>query len=80
MEHIYLSVVTSEVKLTYELPSQEQNGLDRKLKTGANKEVIERWAEAIDCHCIEARFCAKIMHKRNAGPSVKLLVDKELVL
>ena len=50
------------------------------MKTGANKEVMERWAEAIDCYYIEARLCAKPMHTRDAGPFVKLLVDKELVL
>jgi hypothetical protein len=78
--HINPSVVASEVKFTYKLPSQEQNGLDRELKTGANKEVFKRWAEAIDCHYMESIVSAKPMHKRNAGPSVKLLVDEELVL
>lgn len=72
--------MTSEVKFTYKLPSQEQNSLYRELETRANKEVFERWTEAIDCHYIKARFCAEIMYKRNADPSVKLLVDKELVL
>ena len=78
--HIKPSVVTSEVKFTYKLPSQEQNSLDRELEMVVNKDVFERWAEAIDCHYIEVRFCAKIMYKRDADPSVKLLVDKELVL
>jgi hypothetical protein len=78
--HINPSVVISEVNFTYKLPSQEQNSLDRELETGANKEIFERWAEAIDCHYIEARFCAKVMYKRDADPSVKLLVDKKLVL
>ena len=71
--------MASEVTFTYELPSQGQNGLDRELKARANKEVFERWTEAIDCQYIEARFCAKPMHKRDASPSIKL-VDKELVL
>ena len=42
---------------------------------GAKKEVLERWAEAINYDYIKARLCAKIMHKRDAGPAVKLLVD-----
>jgi len=78
--HINPSVVTSEVKFTYKLSSQKQNSLDHELKIVANKDVFERWAKAIDCHYIEARFCAKIMYKRDANPSVKLLVDKELML
>jgi hypothetical protein len=78
--HINLSVVASEVKFTHELPSQGQNGLDRDLKPRANKEVFERWTKAINYHYIEAGFSAKPMHMRDANPSVKLLVDKDLVL
>ena len=78
--HINPSAVASEVRFTYELPSQGQNSLHRELKTRANKEVFERWAKAINCHYIEARFCAKPMYKRDAGPSFKLLVDIALVL
>ena len=51
--HINPSVVASEVKFTYELPSQGQNGLDRELVTGANKEVFERWTEAFNCQYID---------------------------
>lgn len=72
--------MTSEVRFTYKLPSQEQDSLHRELKTGADKEIVERWAKAIDCHYIEAGFRAKPMYNRNAGPSVKLLADKELML
>ena len=71
--------MASEINYTYELPSQGQNGLDCELKTGANKEVFERWTESINCHYIEARFCAKIKRKRDPGPSVELLVDRELM-
>lgn len=72
--------MASEVKFTYELPSQEQDNLHRELKTGANKEVFERWAEAVEYHCIDTRFCVEPMHRRDACPSIKLLVNKELML
>ena len=78
--HISPLVVASEVKFTYELPSQEQNGLHQKLKTGVNKEVFEKWAEVVKCHYIEAKFCAEPMHRRDACPSIKLLINKELML
>lgn len=72
--------MASEVKLTYELPSQEQNGRDCELKTSVNKEVFERWTKAVHCHYIETRFEAKPMHKRDTNPSLKCLIDEELVL
>ncbi len=72
--------MASRGQFTYELPSQGQNDLDRELKTGAKKEVFERWTKAVDCHYPEARICAKPTRKRDASPSVKPLVDREFVL
>jgi len=77
--HINPSVVASKVKSTYKLPSQEQNGLHHELKTRVSREGLKGWAKVVECHYIEARFCAKPKHKRDACPSVKPLVDRELV-
>ncbi len=77
--HINLSVIASKVKSTYKLPSQEQNSLHCELKTRANKEGLKGWAKVVECHYIEARFCAKPKCKRDACPSIKPLVDRELV-
>jgi hypothetical protein len=61
------------------LPSQKQNSFEHKVKIAANKEILKRWAETVNCHYIETRFCAKPMDKRDAGPFVEL-VDKKLML
>ena len=77
--HINPSVIASKVKSTYKLPGQEQNGLHRELKIRANKEGLKGWAKVVECHYIEARFYAKPKCTRDAHPSIKLLVNRELV-
>jgi len=69
------SVMVSEVKFTYQLPSQKQYSLDCELRMALNKEVLKRLAEAINHHCIETRFHTKPMGTRDTGPSLKLCVD-----
>ena len=73
------SVVVSEVEFTHQLPSKKQYSLDCELEMAVNKEVLEGLAKTVDRHCIEASFRTKPMDMRDAGPSLKLCVDMELV-
>jgi hypothetical protein len=79
IENISQSVMAPEVKLTHQLPGQEQNSLDRELKMTVDKEVLKRLAKAIDHHRVEASFHTKPICTRDTLPSIELCVDMKLV-
>ena len=74
-----LLTMVSEVKFTYQLPSQQHYSLGSELKIAVNKEVLKGQAEAIDHHHIEASFHTKPMGRRDTSPSLKFCVDLKLM-
>ena len=73
-------LVTGCNQITYQLPSQERDCLDRELKTPSNKKILEGWAETIKHHCIETGFHTKPMDTGDPSPYAKLRIDMILVI
>jgi hypothetical protein len=77
--NLSISNMSSELKSTNQLSSYKQNSLHHETRMAVIKEVLERPAEAIEGHRIEASLCAKPMDVRDTSPSIKLHVDMKLM-
>ena len=73
-------LITGWNQITHQLPSQERDSFDRELEMTANKEILERWAERLNHHCIKAVFYAEPMDTGDSSPSAKLHIDTILVI
>jgi len=64
---------------TNQLTGEESNSLDSEFEVAMDEKVLQRLTQEIECHHIEATFCAKPTNARNAYPSGDLLVHNMLV-